>query len=80
VNPVENIKNHWENQQKQNNQRGQCRNHQKPFWKTKQNKNTGNIDVSTRWVPEFALEELPQLTQKELEKLANVQRASAGLD
>jgi len=48
--------------------------------KTKQNKNTGNIDVSTRWVPEFALEELPQLTQKELEKLANVQRASAGLD
>lgn len=48
--------------------------------KTKQNRGTGNIDVSTRWVSEFAIEELPPLTKKELDKLAASQAAAAGLD
>lgn len=47
--------------------------------KTKQNKQTGQIDVSTRWVPEFAFEELPQLSKEELRKLANQQAAAAGM-
>ena len=47
--------------------------------RTKENPRTGSIDVKTSWVQEFALEELPQLTKKELSQLANQQRAAQGL-
>lgn len=39
----------------------------------------GNITISTRWVPEYSLEVLPQLTEKELAKLAASQRARASM-
>ena len=38
----------------------------------------GQIHVDQRWVPEFALEVLPQLTTKELNQLRNAQAAAAG--
>lgn len=38
----------------------------------------GQIHVDQRWVPEFALEVLPQLTAKELNQLRNAQAAAAG--
>jgi len=47
--------------------------------RTKENLRNGNIEVKTNWVQEFALEELPPLTEKELAQLANQQRAAAGL-
>lgn len=40
----------------------------------------GQIEVKTRWVPEFSIEELPPLTQEELAKLAATQAAAAGLE
>jgi len=46
--------------------------------KTKTNSRNGQINVETRWVNEFALEVLPQLTEKELQKLANAQAMAAG--
>jgi hypothetical protein len=46
--------------------------------KTRQDKTTGQIVVSQNWVPEFALEVLPQLTQAELNKLAAAQSAAGG--
>lgn len=42
-------------------------------------KNSGNMLVSTKWVPEFALEVLPQLTEEELKELARTQAASGGV-
>lgn len=39
----------------------------------------GSTDISHKLVPEFALEVLPQLTEKELEQLARQQAAAAGL-
>lgn len=47
--------------------------------RTKENPRTGSIEVKTNWVQEFALEELPQLTEKELAKLESQQKASQGL-
>lgn len=35
----------------------------------------GNTEVQQKWVPEFALEVLPQLSQEELNELAATQRA-----
>lgn len=46
--------------------------------KTRQDKTTGQIVVNQTWVPEFALEVLPQLTQAELNKLAAAQAAAGG--
>jgi hypothetical protein len=40
----------------------------------------GNVIVDQKWVPEFALEVLPQLTQVELEALANAQRAAGSIN
>jgi len=42
-------------------------------------KNTGQILVDQRWVNEFAIEVLPQLTAAELAELKALQMASAGL-
>lgn len=39
----------------------------------------GHTDVTSRLVPEFAIEELPPLTKDELEQLARQQAAAAGL-
>jgi len=47
--------------------------------KTKRNKATGQIEVEQRMVPEFSLEVLPPLTEKELQQLANRQAAAQGL-
>ena len=41
--------------------------------------NKADIDVKTRWVPEFAIQELPPLTAKELADLAASQAAAGGL-
>jgi len=46
--------------------------------KTRTAPGTGQIIVEQRWVNEFALEVLPQLTQKELAKLVNVQAMAKG--
>jgi len=46
---------------------------------TKRNRVNGNIDITQRWVKEFALEVLPPLNAKELEKLAATQAASKGI-
>lgn len=47
--------------------------------KTKRNKLNGQIVVEQNWAPEFAIEELPQLTEKELKQLAAQQAAAAGM-
>ena len=39
----------------------------------------GQIQVSTRWVPEFALEVMTPLTKEELKDLAASQAAAGGL-
>lgn len=47
---------------------------------TRNDRNAGNqIVVDQRWVPEFSLEVLPQLTQEELNKLAASQSAAGGV-
>ena len=48
--------------------------------KTRRDKRTGKIIITQRWVPEFALEVLPQLTEAELKQLAAAQAAAGGLD
>lgn len=40
----------------------------------------GNEQVNTRWVPEFSLEVLPDLTPKELKQLAQAQIAAGSVD
>lgn len=40
----------------------------------------GKIHVETKYVPEFAIEELPQLTDVELKELARIQAAAQGRD
>lgn len=40
----------------------------------------GQIKVSTRWSPEFSIEELPPLTPEELKDLATAQAASGSID
>lgn len=47
---------------------------------TRRNPKTGNLDIKTRFVPEFGIEILPPLTKDELRQLANQQRAAQGLD
>lgn len=46
----------------------------------KDRKNQNQIKVESNWVPEFAIEVLPQLTKEELAKLAAAQSAAGGLD
>ena len=46
--------------------------------KTRKGSN-GQILPETKWVKEFAIEELPPLTEKELKVLANKQAAAAGM-
>lgn len=46
--------------------------------KTTRNKQTGQITVDTKYVKEFALEVLPQLTESELAELAAAQTAANG--
>jgi len=41
-------------------------------------KNPANVTLETRWVNEFAMEVLPQLTETELKRLALQQAAAAG--
>lgn len=41
---------------------------------------TGKITVKTRFVKEFSIDELEPLTEKEIEKMAARQRATAGLE
>jgi hypothetical protein len=48
--------------------------------KTSRNRQTGQIDVTQRWVPEFAIEVLPQLTKEELKDLAAAQAAAGGVN
>jgi hypothetical protein len=48
--------------------------------KTHRDRATGQIVVTQNWVPEFALEVLPQLTEKELRQLAAAQAAAGGVD
>lgn len=47
--------------------------------RTRRDRQSGQIIVEQNWVPEFALEVLPQLTQEELDALAKSQAAKAGL-
>lgn len=47
--------------------------------KIKKSKNSAQRIPQTRWVPEFSLEVLPDLTPEELKKLANQQAAAAGM-
>lgn len=47
--------------------------------KTRRDRTSGEIIIDQKWVPEFALEELPQLTEKELKELATQQAAARGL-
>ena len=42
----------------------------------KRDRRTGTNETKTRYVPEFAIEVLPPLTQEELDKLANAQAAA----
>jgi len=46
--------------------------------RTRPDRTTGNIAVEQTWAPEFALEVLPPLTDKELAELAKMQAAKAG--
>lgn len=47
---------------------------------TRNDRSAGNqIVVDQRWVPEFSIEVLPQLTQEELDKLAASQAAAGGV-
>lgn len=46
----------------------------------KDRKNHNQIKIESNWVPEFAIEVLPQLTKEELAKLAAAQTAAGGLD
>lgn len=46
----------------------------------KDRRNQNQIKVESNWVPEFAIEVLPQLTKEELAKLAAAQSAAGGLD
>lgn len=46
----------------------------------KDRKNQNQIKIESNWVPEFAIEVLPQLTKEELAKLAAAQTAAGGLD
>lgn len=46
----------------------------------KDRKNQNQIKVDSNWVPEFAIEVLPQLSKEELAKLAAAQSAAGGLD
>lgn len=48
--------------------------------KTKKNKKNGQIDVSTRLVPEFNIVEMPPLTPEEIKELADKQEAAKRLD
>lgn len=48
--------------------------------KTRRDKQTGRIKILQRWVLEFGLEVLPQLTEAELKQLAAAQAAAGGLD
>jgi len=48
--------------------------------KSVQNRKTGQMDITQRWVREFAIEELPPLTDKELKDLATQQAAKVGMD
>lgn len=48
--------------------------------KTHRDKRTGKNIITQRWVPEFALEVLPQLTEAELKQLAAAQAAAGGLN
>jgi len=48
--------------------------------KSVQNRKTGQMDITQRWVREFAIEELPPLTEKELKDLATQQAAKVGMD
>lgn len=47
---------------------------------TRNDRGAGNqIVIDQRWVPEFSIEVLPQLTQEELDKLAASQAAAGGV-
>lgn len=48
--------------------------------RTHTDQRTGKITVKTRFVKEFSIDELEPLTQKDLDKMAAHQRATAGLD
>lgn len=47
--------------------------------KTKRDRNTGTAVPSQQWVKEFAIEELPPLTEEELEQLKRQQAAARGM-
>ena len=47
---------------------------------SRKNKKNGQLDVSQQWVREFALEVLPDLTEKELRQLATEQAASGRIN
>ena len=47
--------------------------------RTFKDKKTGRIDVKQSWAPEFALEILPPLTQKQLDDLAKAQAAAGSI-
>lgn len=47
--------------------------------RTRRNKQTGEIILEQRWVPEFSLEVMPQLNEEELKQLAASQAAAKGM-
>lgn len=47
---------------------------------SRKNKRNGQLDVSQQWVREFALDVLPDLTEKELRQLATEQQASGRIN
>lgn len=50
---------------------------QRKFLEVKSVKRNGQTVMQTRWVKEFAIEDLPDLTEDELAKLANAQKAAS---
>lgn len=47
---------------------------------TKRDRRTGQIEVKYRWVREFAIEEMPQLTKADLKDLAKAQQAAGSYE
>lgn len=50
------------------------------FKSQKRDKRTGRMVPYARWMKEFSIEVLPQLTKEELERLANAQAAAGAID
>jgi hypothetical protein len=47
---------------------------------SRRDRQTGQIVVTTKWMPEFSIEVLPQLTEQELQDLAREQAMKGGVE